>query len=241
MKNKTIVITGTTSGVGYELSKLLYKNNTLIAIARESEKLKSFADEYKGVFIYKADLSRLEDIKAVAQKLLKDFSSIDILINNAGVQYPETFLDPSFCYENIHNEITTNLTSICSLSYLLLPLLLHEHKAIILNVNSGLALAPKTTSAIYCATKGGLNIFTQALRYQLEKTNISVQQVFLQLVDTKMTQGRGNNKMSPQLVAKKIIYGIDHNILDHDLGKVKFLRILLRVFPSLAKRIMKRY
>ena len=129
----------------------------------------------------------------------------------------------------------------CSLTYKLLPLLLNNPKASILNVNSGLALTPKTSSAIYCATKGALNIFTQALRYQLQKSNISVHQVFLELVDTKMSKGRGKNKILPENAAKQIIYGLEHNILDHDIGKVKLLRFLLRFFPSLAKNIMKKY
>jgi len=114
-----------------------------------------------------------------------------------------TFIDEEFRYESISYEIALNFTSICSMTYLLLPALLHKEKAIIMNVNSGLGLTPKTSSAIYCATKGALNIFSQSLRYQLEKTNISVQQAFLDLVDTKMTKGRGKNKTAPEVAAKK--------------------------------------
>ncbi len=120
-----------------------------------------------------------------------------------------------------------------------MPILLHKNKAVILNINSALALAPKTSSAIYCATKGALNIFTQSLRYQLEKTNISVQQVFLELVDTSMTRGRGKNKVSAEDAAKKIILGIERDISEHNIGKVKILRILLRLAPSIAQKILK--
>ncbi|MEN8232700.1 MAG: SDR family NAD(P)-dependent oxidoreductase, partial [Thermodesulfobacteriota bacterium] len=139
------------------------------------------------------------------------------------MQHTPTFLDDEFKYENIAHEITLNFTSVCSLTYLLLPALLHQNKAVILNVNSALALTPKTSSAIYCATKGALNIFSQSLRYQLEKTNISVQQVFLELVDTSMTRGRGKNKVSAEDAAKKIILGMERNILEHYIGKVKLL------------------
>jgi short-subunit dehydrogenase involved in D-alanine esterification of teichoic acids len=164
-----------------------------------------------------------------------------VLINNAGVQNTPTFLDEDFQHETISREVAINFTSICSLTYLLLPALLHRDKAVILNVNSGLALAPKTSSAVYCATKGALNIFTQSLRYQLEQTNISVQQVFLELVDTPMTKGRGSNKMTAKDGAKKIIDGIRRDIPDYDIGKVKLLRLLLRLAPLMVHNIMKKY
>ncbi|NQY25419.1 MAG: SDR family NAD(P)-dependent oxidoreductase [Campylobacteraceae bacterium] len=241
MENQTVLITGGTSGIGYEIVKLLQQNNTLIIISKDMLKLKKLSEQFKNIKIYQADLSNTSEIEVLSNTIIKDYKTINVLINNAGVQYHPTFLDEGFDYANIAKEITINFTSVCSLTYKLLPLLLNNPKASILNVNSGLALTPKTSSAIYCATKGALNIFTQALRYQLQKSNISVHQVFLELVDTKMSKGRGKNKISPENAAKQIIYGLEHNILDHDIGKVKLLRFLLRFFPSLAKNIMKKY
>ena len=161
------------------------------------------------------------------------------LINNAAVQYTPTFIDSNFKFESINDEITTNLTALCSLCYLLLPMLNRQHSAVILNVNSGLALVPKTTSDIYCATKGALNIFSHSLRHQLKNTPVQVLQAFLPLVDTPMTEGRGKSKMTIEKVSTEIIKGIENTILDHDIGKVKFLRLLNRLLPSLAQKIMK--
>lgn len=241
INKRRIVITGGTAGIGYEMTKYLHSNNELIVISRNLNKLNELSHEFDGITTYQADLSKAGDVETVADDIVKRFESIDILINNAAVQYTPAFMDDEFRYENISYEIALNFTSICSLTYLLLPALLHYEKAVIMNVNSGLALAPKTSSAIYCATKGALNIFSQSLRYQLEKTNIRVQQVFLELVDTSMTKGRGKNKMSAKTAAMKIIYGIEHDITDHDIGKVKLLRVLLRLAPSIAQKIMKKY
>ncbi len=241
LDKKCIVITGGTSGIGYELAKYLNLDNEVIVISRSTSKLNKLAHELEGLVTFQADLSKLEDIEDVTDAIVKRFESIDVLVNNAAVQYTPTFLDDEFRYENIAHEITLNFTSVCNLTYLLLPALLHNHKAAILNINSGLALAPKTSSSVYCATKGALNIFSQSLRHQLEKTNISVQQVFLELVDTSMTTGRGKNKMSPETAAKHIIHGIEHDIPDHDIGKVKLLRLLLRLAPSIAQNIMKKF
>lgn len=240
LNKKRIVITGGTSGIGYEMVKYLHPNNEIIVIARNADKLNELAQEFAGISIYQADLSKLEDIEKIAPTIVERFKSIDVLINNAAIQHTPTFIDDAFKYETISHEITLNFTSICSLTYLLLPALTHKEQAVILNINSGLALAPKTSSAIYCATKGALNIFSQSLRYQLENTNIGVQQAFLELVETTMTTGRGKNKMSAEKASKIILYGLEKDIEDHDIGKVKLLRFLLRLAPSVAKRILKK-
>lgn len=197
INNKRIVITGGTSGIGYEMVRYLCPDNEVIVISKNTNKLNELSRKFNGITTYQADLSKIGDTETIADIIVKRYESIDILINNAAVQQSTTFIDEKFRYESISYEIALNFTSICSMTYLLLPALLHKEKAIIMNVNSGLGLTPKTSSAIYCATKGALNIFSQSLRYQLEKTNISVQQAFLDLVDTKMTTGRGKKQNAP--------------------------------------------
>lgn len=123
---------------------------------------------------------------------------------------------------------------------MLLPLLLKESTSIILNINSGLALTPKASSAIYCATKAALNTFSISLRYQLETTNVKVFQAFLPLVDTIMTKGRGKGKISSEYAAAKLIKGIEKEIISNDIGKIKILRFLLRFWPKLAYKILKK-
>lgn len=241
LNKKRIIITGGTSGVGYELVKQLAANNRVIVIARNPTLLNQLFQTFANVTTYQADLSRLDEVEKVAKRLVEKGQPIDVLINNAAVQNTPTFLDKDFEYASIAPEITLNFTSICCLSSLLLPVLQHDDKAVILNVNSGLGLAPKRASAVYCATKGALNIFSQSLRYQLENTNISVQQAFLGLVDTAMTHGRGQNKMTPHDAAAAIIDGIQREIPDHDIGKVPWLRLLLRLAPATARKILKKY
>ena len=240
LDKKRIVITGGTSGIGYEMVKLLHPHNEIIVIARNVKKLDDLTKKFQNLIGFQADLSKLGDIEKVGKALAKQFTTIDVLINNAAIQNTPRFIDDDFQYDRISPEITLNFTSICCLSSLLLPALTHKNKAVILNINSGLGLSPKTSSAVYSATKGALNIFTQALRYQLETTNISVQQAFLELVDTAMTIGRGKNKMTANEAAITILKGLEQGKLDHDIGKVKLLRFLLRLSPSLVAKIMKK-
>ncbi|MGD2167653.1 MAG: SDR family NAD(P)-dependent oxidoreductase, partial [Gammaproteobacteria bacterium] len=150
-----------------------------------------------------------------------------------------TFLDQDFSYESIYSEIGVNFMAVCSLTCLLLPALMHDRDAAIVNVNSGLALVPKKASAVYCATKAAVNVFSQSLRYQLEQTDVRVYQAFVPLVATPMTEGRGGDKMSATDAADAIIRGIERNVFDHDIGQIRLLRTLSRIAPGLANRIMK--
>lgn len=239
IRDKRIVITGGASGLGLELVRQLAPDNEIIIIARESEALKQLGSDYPEMAIFNADLSDDMAVKQAATDLIARFPTIDGLINNAALQYTPSFLDADFEYDQIAKEIVTNFTTPAQLCYLLLPSLLNGDKPFILNVNSGLGLIPKTSSAIYCATKGGLNIFSQALQNQLERTDVAVMQAFLPLVDTAMTAGRGDGKLPPDKVASDIVKGIAARKTDINIGKVKLLRPIVRFMPGLARKIMK--
>ena len=237
--DKRILITGGTSGIGLEMVRQLYRQNEVIVIARKKEKMDRVLQQLPGVVGYPCDLAETKAIEQVSDKLTKQFSHIDVLINNAAIQTTPTFLEDQFCYETIPREINVNFTAICLLTYQLLPSLLAADEAVILNINSGLAITPKRSSAVYCATKGALNLFSQSLRYQLEGTSIQVLQAFLDLVDTPMTADRGGKMMSADYAAERILLGVEKEIAEIDLGRVKLLRLLARLSPGLARRIMK--
>lgn len=239
LQNKHIVITGGASGLGLTLLQELQAENRISVIARSSSGLDQLRETYPGVAIYAADLSDIAAVEKAADDIVEANKSVDILINNAAVQYTPRFIDDDFRYETIRQEIDVNFTSVCTLIYLMLPALMASDQAVILNVNSGLALAPKTGSAIYCGTKGAMNIFSQSLGYQLEGTSVSVSQVFLPMVATAMTEGRGSGKISPEQAVSEILAGLRAGRININVGKVKLLRIIQRLSPWLAARILK--
>lgn len=239
IRHKHIALTGGASGLGLELLRQLAKDNRVSVIARPSSGLDGMRKDFPEVATYEADFSDLTAVEAAADALAKNGLPIDVLINNAAVQNTPRLTDRDFRYETIRREIDINFTSVCALVHLLLPNLMQSQSSMIVNINSGLALAPKADSAIYCATKGALNIFSQSLAYQLENSSVSVKQAFLPLVDTPMTKGRGTGKLSPQEAAVAIIEGLSKPHTNIDVGKVKALRLIQRISPSLANRIMK--
>ncbi len=240
MQTKHIVITGATSGIGLELVRQLYPENRLTVVGRISDRLSALRSEFPKLTIIEADLADLKAVVSAGKTIAKSDEVVDVLINNAAIQNTPSFLDPDFDLETIGNEIHTNLAAPALLISTLLPVLKKSATATILNINSGLALAPKTSSAVYCATKGGLNILSQSLAYQFERTNINVVQAFLPLVETRMTKGRGTGKLTSADAARGIVKGLASGKTTIDIGKVKLLRLIARLAPSIACKIMKR-
>ena len=239
LKAKNIVITGGTLGIGLEMVKQLYPNNNLLVIASNGERLGALMETFPKIKIQQLDLSQLSQLTEGAEKIIEQMPQVDLLINNAAVQYTPQFLDAQFEYENIAREVTINFTSLCCLCHLLLPSMQKQSRSVILNINSGLALAAKKSSAIYCATNGAMNLFSQSLGYQLEGSNIKVLQAFLPLVETGMTKGRGQGKLTAPVAAKAILQGLKKEKKEINIGKVKLLRWILRISPTLGHKILK--
>lgn len=237
--NQRIVITGGTSGIGLELVKQLATDNHVIIISRKGTLPNSLQNKSHSIELYHADLAVKADIESVVDKIQKRYQSLDVLINNAAIQCTPELLSNEFNYDAIQTEINVNFTAVCHLTYLFLPMLQNAKKGEIINVNSGLAIAPKRGSAVYCATKSALDSFSKSLSYQLEDTQIEVRQVFLPLVSTPMTHGRGASKLQADDVAKRIIKGALRGKRVIDVGKVPLLRVINYFLPPLAKRIMK--
>lgn len=237
---KRIILTGGTSGIGLELVKFLAPETSLIVAARDSAKLEKLRAQFPNIVTMVADLAKRSSVEAAAKEITSKFGTIDVLINNAAMQYQPHFTSPEFDPDMIGHEMDVNFTNVCYLIHGLLPALQKESPSVILNIGSGLGLAAKPASAIYCASKGALNIFSQSLRYQLEDTNISVLQALLPMVATPMTEGRGSGKISANEAAGKIVDGLQSLTPDNDIGKVKLLRRMLRLAPSIAHKIMRK-
>jgi len=238
--NKIILVTGGTSGIGLELVKKLSPHNQLIVISRNGRLTDELLHENQAIELYHADIGDKVALESVIDRILRNHTKLDILINNAAIQNTPEFMANDFNYDGIESEVNINFTAICHLTYSVLPLLNAVENGVIVNVNSGLAIAPKQGSAIYCATKSALNSLSISLRYQLQKTSIKVKQVFLPLVETGMTDGRGSKKLKADKVAEEIIAGIYSNRHTYDIGRVKLLRLVNYLAPCIAAQIMRK-
>jgi uncharacterized oxidoreductase len=234
---KTVLVTGGTDGIGLEIARQMKaKDATVIVCGRQQERLNQA--EREGLAAIQADLSSA----AGCAKLIADLGAapIDILINNAGMGAnfgPEDPLDLVLT----DRAIFLNLNAPMHLIGLMLDSLRTRSEAAIINVTSGLAIAPRAGGPVYCATKAGLRSFTQALRHNLKGTNIHIMDALPPVVDTALTAGRGSNKMSPKECARQIIAGIETNKRDINVGMVKLLQLVHSFSPKLARMVMIRF
>lgn len=235
VKGKTALVTGGTDGIGLEVARLLQaKGAHIIVCGRREDLLASARSE--GMEAIQADLSNAEGCTALAKAL--DKRELDILINNAGMSGnfgPGEPLDLALT----DKAVFLNLNAPMHLIGHLLPGLLARPEAAIVNVTSGLAIAPRAGGPVYCASKAGLRSFTQSLRHNLRDTNVHVIEALPPVVDTAMTRGRvGGSKMSAKDCAAQIVDAISSNAKEANVGMVKMLQMVHSISPALARRIM---
>lgn len=238
----TVLITGGTSGIGYALCRqLLREGHKVVVTARDADKLERLERAHAAVTAYRCDLSSRPQVETLAGKLMERHPELSIVVNNAGVQYTPTLIDDDFNIDTVEREISVNFLAPVWLTTRLLPRLREQPEAAVVNISSGLALAPKTNSAIYCASKAALHSFSQSLRYQLAGTSVQVHEAILPLVDTPMVRGRGGGKLTTRHVAERIVDGVKHEKAEIYVGKARLLPWLMRLSPLLVKAILKRY
>lgn len=244
LTGRKILLTGATRGIGREMARqLLGKGATLLAVARDAAALDAMAMVHAGrVFTLTADLADPEMPRGIANWVADQHPDCSVLINNAAIMHHTrlTMPDPRH-EERIAAEIAVNLTAPITLSALMLPLLRAQRRAAVLNVTSGLAIAPIANAATYCATKAGLRQFTKALRYQVQDAgaDILVSEAIMTLVDTTLSQGDPAGKLSPDGAAAEVIAGLEAGQEEIWVEKTRLLRRVWRVSPGLAERIVR--
>lgn len=233
--DKIILITGGSAGIGRALADRLAASNQVIVTGRRQEALNAASAENPALMAIRADAASPQDRHALRETIQARFGRLDMLVNNAGIQtYPD--FTGKVDMAEVEREIAVNLVAPIALTVDLMPLLRAGSAPVIVNVSSGLALAPKETAPVYCATKAGLRAFSIALRYQLEKEGIRVATVYPPLVKTAMTEGRNQGAMRPEEAAEEILDRLETGRDEIYLGPARLLPLALRLAPRLVYR-----
>ncbi|MFQ5455727.1 MAG: SDR family NAD(P)-dependent oxidoreductase [Nitrospirota bacterium] len=176
--NKRVLITGATSGIGYELCKLFAQHNyDLILVARNKKRLDHIANELSQgkditVKTIPKDLSIPSSPYEIFTELESASTHIDILINNAGFTVYGQFSETDIQREM--EMIRVNLVSLTILTKFFLPGMLSQGYGKILNVGSTGSFVAGPLNAVYCATKAYVLSFSEALAEELQGTNVTV-------------------------------------------------------------------
>ena len=240
LSDNTILVTGGGSGIGLALAKAFaLRSSTVVVCGRNAEKLEAMHKENPAIVTFPCDIASDQDQQRLVEHTTQKYPNLNILINNAGIQRNYDFSDTKNHTDIIEEEVNINLLAHLKLTDRFLPILMASPSAAIVNVTSALALVPKQSAPIYCATKAAMHSFTKVLRYQLENTPVKVFEIIPALVDTEMTKGRGNGKITPEALAAEALRGIEADKYEIRIGKTRILFALNRFLPSVAERIIR--
>ena len=238
LSNNTILITGCTSGFGYEFAnRLLALGNTVIITGRDQAKLDLTKKKLPGVHTFQSDVSKAEDIKQLYKNVTTQFPQLNILINNAGEMRKIDLQDESIDLDNIVREININLSGPIRMVQQFLPHLKTKSNAAIVNVTSGLALVPFPLAPVYGATKSGLRSYTKSLRVQLKNTGIKVFELVAPGSNTPLNDKFAGDvdesmMMDPIKLIDVAIKGMQNDKFEIYPGIAKVMNIMSRLAPS---------
>ena len=237
LAGKTALVTGGTDGIGKAIAaRLRDKGATVIVSGRDAGRLAIARAD--GLEAIGADLSGPQGVETLVAAMAG--RPLDILVNNAGMGATYRVGD-EIIVEGVEQCLFLNLQAPIELITRLLPALRERPEAMIVNVTSGLAIAPRGGAPVYCATKAGLRSFTLAVREQLKGSRIHVLEVLPPVVETRMTEGNPHRKMPVDKCAREVVAAMEANRAEANVGMTKLLRAVYSVSPALARRIMLGY
>ena len=237
LAGKTALVTGATDGIGREIARRLRdKGATVIVSGRDPARIEAARSD--GFETIAADLSTTAGVDALVEAMAG--RPLDILVNNAGMS-ANYDVNAEIDLAETDRCLRLNLAAPIRLATRLLPALRERPEAMIVNVTSGLAIAPRASGPIYCATKAGLRSFTMALRAQLAATPVHVLEVLPPVVETRMTEGNVHKKMPASECARQVVAAMEANRDEANVGMTKLLRLVYSISPALARRVMLNY
>ena len=220
--NKTILITGGGSGIGYETAKLLsQKGNKIIIIGRTADKLHKAAASLKNTIAIPCDITSEADVDKLVNELSSKYSDLSVLINNAGKAVVYTHSETANAVEKARQEMETNYFSLVGLTEKLLRVLKQQPEAAIVNVTSIVALSPVSVIPSYSDSKAAVHSYTLSLRHTLaQDTRIKVFELMPPTVNTEFSKEIGGEEhgMPASEVAEGLIQGIEQDQYEIGVG-----------------------
>ncbi|MCY4361689.1 MAG: SDR family NAD(P)-dependent oxidoreductase [Gammaproteobacteria bacterium] len=238
LSGNTILITGGSSGIGFEMARqFLLKGNEVVITGRDEKKLQDAKQQLGGVRIIRNDVSNPDDVEKLHQQAVKDYPDLNILINNAGIMQTLNLRNGNLSATYLTQEIDINLKGTMLMNNAFLPLLWHNNNPAIVNVTSGLAFVPLPIAPVYCSTKAAIHSYTLSLRAQLRNTAIKVFELAPPLTETGMLGGfdeediKGVPIMPVENMVAAFLKGFAKDNYEIRIGVANQLWFMSRFFP----------
>ncbi len=224
VSGNTVLITGGATGIGLALAEaLVAKGNTVAICGRRWAKLLAAKRNIPQLQVKVCDVSRTASRYSLLQWLEKRLPSLNILVNNAGIQRAVNFLKGPRDLPLADEELATNLAAPIHLAALLIPVLEKQTEAAIVNISSGLGFTPLAQVPVYCATKAAIHSLSLSLRYQLRSTRVRVFEIAPPIVPTELGGRRrrpdeNDYTMSAKAVAQGVVTALESDAYEVALG-----------------------
>lgn len=241
LMDRTILITGGSEGIGFELAKALVPNNTVIICGRSQAKLAAAKQALPRVVTMACDVTEEVQLQALAAETLATYPKLSILINNAGGRQPIDVIGDRRLVSARNADLALNFTAPVAVCQHFMQHLRAQPSAAIVNVTTGLIYLPKAAYPFYCAAKAALHSYTLSLRWALRGTNLSVFEALMPLVDTNFHQGdlpKTTRAMSAKAAAEHCLKGIAADLFEIHVGKSKLMRWLALLVPQKGMAII---
>lgn len=200
MTGNTLLITGGGSGIGRGLAEAFHRAGNQVVIAgRDESRLRKVAFAHAGMAYLVLDQRSPDGVEAFVQALTARFPTLNGVINNAGIQRREEVTERD--WQTVRETVSTNLLGPIYLTTALLPHLLQQPRAAVLNVTSELAFLPQAVTPTYCASKAALHSYTQSLRFQLRDSAVQVIEIIPPWVQTDLQGEQGHDPRAMPLDA----------------------------------------
>lgn len=189
---KTIIVTGASRGIGAAIVKMLAKEdyNIVLNYNKSEEIAKKMQEEFtkqgKNVEIFKADVSKREEVKKLIEFTINKLKKIDVLINNAGISQTRLFTD--ITDEDWNNMLNVNLNSVFYMTQEIVPYMIHEKEGCIINISSIWGITGAACETHYSVAKAGVDAMTKSLAKELGPSNIRVNSIAPGIIDTDMNK-----------------------------------------------------
>ncbi len=251
---KTVVLTGASRGIGVFIAHALAKKQaTVIGVSRSQPALDNLCTEInamggKGIGIA-FDISNVEELPVLRQQIERVAPSVDILINNAGIETYRAFQDYSLA--DIQSILSVNLLAAMELTRAFLPSMLNQGNGHIVNIASLAGKKGNPYNSVYSASKAGLLMWTDALRQELASTGVGISTICPgyvssqgMIADTGVPIPSLAGSSTPGDVAIAVIRAIEQNqaevIVNQDpitAGMTRLLMALWQIFPRFGDTV----
>lgn len=189
---KTVIVTGGSRGIGAAIVEELASNNYNIVLNynNSEQSAKQIQNELQengiNIEIFKADVSKRDEVKELIDFTIKKYNNIDVLINNAGIDQIKLFMDTTD--EDWKNIIQTNLTSVFYCSQEVLKNMIHNKNGCIINISSIWGITGASCEVAYSASKAAIDGMTKALAKEMGPSNIRINSIAPGFVETDMNK-----------------------------------------------------